>query len=152
MGSITKVLQPLLGVLLWTAKFPFSRTDTVVSSAQNMLLLLHSVLALKLAAKPCSNLYRSGCSSKVPKYHSLEIHASSSTSFDPCLSLNKQSIPVIGTRAIKFPRSIIHVRLDTTTRNQLLSKPSRMLQRVDKAPVTRQQKLLLFRACVCVLG
>ena len=91
-----------------------------------------------------------GMQAKVPKCHSLGIHASSGTSFDPSLSLNEQPIPFIGTKAIKFLGSTIQVPLDNNTiRNQLLSKLSRMLQRVDQTPLTRQQKLRLYRAAVC---
>ena len=91
-----------------------------------------------------------GMQAKVPKCHSLGVHASSGTSFDPCLSLNKQPIPFIGNMAIKFLGSTIQVPLDNTTiRNRLLSKLSQMLQRVDETPVTRNQKLRLYRAAIC---
>ena len=40
-------------------------------------------------------------------------------------------------------------RDNTTIRNRLLSKLSQMLQRVDETPVTRNQKLRLYRAAVC---
>ncbi len=82
---------------------------------------------------------------KVPKCHSLGIQAC-----DPGLSLEGQAIPYIGNSPIKFLGYTIQVPLDTAViRNKLLHKLKTMLQWVDETPVTRHQKLLLYRAAIC---
>ena len=51
---------------------------------------------------------------------------------------------------IKQSSSLAGLPLDTSNiKSQVLSKFSRMLERVDKTPVTRQQKLRLYRAGIC---
>ena len=91
-----------------------------------------------------------GMKAKVPKCHSLGIQASSGKPHDPTLSLGGQSIPFIGEAPIKFLGSIIQVPLNTNAiRGQLFDKLKKMLQKVDETPVTRQQKLLLYRAGIC---
>ena len=91
-----------------------------------------------------------GMQAKVPKCHSLGIQASSGKPFDPCLSLEGQAIPYIGTSPIKFLGYTIQVPLATDIiRNKLLDKLKKMLQQVDEIPVTRHQKLLLYRAAIC---
>jgi len=89
-----------------------------------------------------------GMQAKVPKCHSLGTQASSGKPFDPCLSLGGQAIPYnIGTSPIKFLGYTIQVPLATDIlRNKLLKK---MLQQVDEIPVTRHQKLFLYRAAIC---
>ena len=70
--------------------------------------------------------------------------------FDPCLSLGGQAISYIGTSPIKFLGYTIQVPLATDIiRNKLLDKLKKMLQQVDEIPVTRHQKLLLYRAAIC---
>jgi len=91
-----------------------------------------------------------GMQAKVPKCHSLGIQASSGKPFDPCLSLGGQAISYIGTSPIKFLGYTIQVPLATDIiRNKLLDKLKKMLQQVDEIPVTRHQKLLLYRAAIC---
>ncbi len=91
-----------------------------------------------------------GMKAKVPKCHSLGIQASSGKPFDPGLSVEGQAIPYIGNSPIKFLGYTIQVPLDTAViRNKLLDKLKTMLQRVNETPVTRHQKLLLYRAAIC---
>ncbi len=91
-----------------------------------------------------------GMKAKVPKCHSLGIQASSGRPFDPHLSLGGKTIPFMGQQPIKFLGSTIQIPLDTAAiRNQLIDKLRRLLECVDRTPVTRQQKLLLYRAGIC---
>ena len=91
-----------------------------------------------------------GMQAKPTKCHSLGIKASTGKPFDPALVIDGQPIPFIGKEAIKFLGKVIQVPLDTNNiKSQLLNKLSRMLERVDETPVTRQQKLRLYRAAIC---
>ena len=91
-----------------------------------------------------------GMKAKPSKCHSLGIKASSGKSADPHLMINDQPIPFIRNESIKFLGKVIQVPLDTQAIKQhVLQKLDNMLQRVDKVPVTRQQKLKLYRAGIC---
>ena len=76
-----------------------------------------------------------GMKAKVPKCHSLAIQASSGKTYDPGLMLQGEHIPSIGNNAVKFLGAYIQVPGDT-------------VEKVDAVPVTRQQKLLLYRAAI----
>ena len=87
---------------------------------------------------------------KPAKCHSLGIRASTGKSFDPALTINGQPIPFIRSEAIKFLGRVIQVPLDTRTiKSQVLNKLTRLLERVDGTPVTRQQKLRLYQVGIC---
>ena len=87
---------------------------------------------------------------KVSKCQSLGLQTSSAKRSDPRLHLNGDHIPFIGTNTIRFLGGQVQVPLDTSQhRAQLAEKLGNLLQRVDSTPVTRKQKLLLFRAGVC---
>ena len=91
-----------------------------------------------------------GMRAKVSKCQSLGLQASSAKRSDPQLHLNGDHIPFIGTNTIRFLGGPVQVPLDTSQhRAQLAEKLDNLLQRVDSTPVTRKQKLLLFRAGVC---
>ena len=88
--------------------------------------------------------------SKPAKCHSLGIRAFTGKSFDPALTIDSQRIPFIRNEAIKFLGRVIQVPPDThSIKSQVLSKLTRMLERVDGTPVTRQQKLRLYQAGIC---
>ena len=87
---------------------------------------------------------------KVTKYHSLAIQASTGKRYDPKLHLNEENIPFIGNKTLKFLGGPITVPYLTMEHRLLLSnKLSQLLDKVDKALVTRKQKLLLYRTGVC---
>ena len=91
-----------------------------------------------------------GMRAKPAKCHSLGIRASAGKSFDPALTIDGQPIPFIRNEVIKFLGRIIQVPPDTRNiKSQVLSKLTRMLERVDGTPVTRQQKLRLYRVGIC---
>ena len=92
-----------------------------------------------------------GIRAKPAKCHSLGIRTSTGKSFDPALTIDGQPIiPFIRNEAIKFLGRVIQVPPDThSIKSQVLSKLTRMLERVDGTPVTRQQKLKLYRVGIC---
>ena len=91
-----------------------------------------------------------GMKAKVSKCQSLGLLASSAKRSDPQLSLNGDKIPFIGANIIRFLGGPVQVPLNNFQHKvQLQEKLASLLQRVDSVPVTRKQKLLLFRAGVC---
>ena len=91
-----------------------------------------------------------GMKAKVPKCHSLAIQASSSRSYDPKLMLQGGLIPYIGSNAIKFLGAFIQVPPNHHQhREHLKSKLMSLMGKVDGVPVTRGQKLRLYKAAIC---
>ena len=89
----------------------------------------------------------SGMKAKVPKFHSLAFHSSTGVLVDPGLELSGQSIPFTGSR---FLGMTVEVPQDKAgARKKLLQKLDSMLQAVDKIPLTRQQKLKLYKLAIC---
>ena len=87
---------------------------------------------------------------KVPKCHTLALQASTAKTYNPNLHLYGQPIHFIGNHAIKFLGMTVQVPSDfQTSRDSVSVKLSTMLERVDAAPITSHQKLLLYRAAVC---
>ena len=86
----------------------------------------------------------------VAKCHFLAIKASSGMAYDPKLVLQGASIPYIGNSPIKFLGVYIQVPPDQHwARDQLQTKLLTLMEKVDVTPVTRSQKLLLYRAAIC---
>ena len=93
----------------------------------------------------------SGMMVKVPKCHLLAIQASSGKTYDPSLMLQGECIPCIGNNAIKFLGAFIQVPKNSNqTREDLYLKLTSLLDKMDAVPVTRNQKLLLYRAAICL--
>ena len=91
-----------------------------------------------------------GMKVKVPKCHSLAIRASSGRTYDPALVLQGEHIPFIGDNAIKFLGAFIQIPKNSTQfRQALQSKLTSLLEKVDAVPITRNQKLLLYRVAIC---
>ena len=79
----------------------------------------------------------SGMKVKVPKCHSLALQASTVKVYDPKLYLYDQPIHFIGNQAIKFLGMTIHMPFDSqTSRVNLSTKLSTVLEKVDVAPIT----------------
>ena len=93
----------------------------------------------------------SGMKAKVPKCHSLAIQGSTGHTINPQLSLSGQTLPFVGNGTIKFlglPIQIPHN--PSTARSNIKQALNRMLlQAVDKCPVTRRQKLKLYKLGIC---
>jgi len=69
---------------------------------------------------------------------------------DPHLSIQSQTIPFIGSGSIKFLGMTIQVPANQSeTKIALKANLERMLKAVDAAPVTRRQKLRLYKAGIC---
>ena len=87
---------------------------------------------------------------KVPKCHTLALRASTAKAYDPKLNLYGQPIHFLGNQPIRFLGTTIQVPCDSqTSRKNVSVKLSTMLEKVDAAPITCHQKLLLYRAAVC---
>ena len=80
----------------------------------------------------------------------MALQASTAKTYDPKLCLYGQPIHFIGNKAIRFLRTTVQVPFDSqTSRTNLSTKLSNMLERVDAVPITSHQKLLLYRAAIC---
>ena len=91
-----------------------------------------------------------GMRAKVPKCHSLAIHATSGKPYDPKLTLQGAAVPSIGHDPVKFLGAFIQIPQDQQrVRGHLQDKLLGLLQKVDSTPVTRNQKLLLYKAGIC---
>ena len=61
-----------------------------------------------------------------------------------------ETIPFIANKTLKFLGGPIRVLQSNKDHKQYLSnKLSQLLDKVDKTPVTRKQKLLLYKAGIC---
>ena len=86
---------------------------------------------------------------KIPKCSSLGIQASTSKKIDPQLSLHGQKIPHAN-QAVKFLGMRVEVPHDQSkSKEVLVTELERMLKNIDICPLTRKQKLLLYKAGVC---
>ena len=92
----------------------------------------------------------SGMKAKVTKCHSLGIHSSSGSTFDPKVTLSGELLPFLGNKAITFLGLSIQVPNDPKAARQSLKNTMiHMLQAVDQCPVTRKQKLKLYKLGIC---
>ena len=88
--------------------------------------------------------------SKGPKCHCLALQSSTGKLLDPHLSIQNQTIPFIGSGSIKFLGMTIQVPANQSeTKIALKTNLERMLKAVNAAPVTRRQKLRLYKAGIC---
>ena len=91
----------------------------------------------------------SGMRAKVPKCHCLALKASSGKLVDPQLTIAGQQIPV-APDSVKFLGKIFQVPHDSNrVRESITSHLLRMLESVNSCPLTRGQKLKLYRAGIC---
>ena len=85
----------------------------------------------------------SGMKAKVPKCHSMALQGSK-------LHLAGDAITYAANGSVKFLGIQIHVSHDIfDTKKALATWLQWMLERVDDCPVTRQQKLRLYKAGIC---
>ena len=127
------------------------RSINVLQYADDTCLIANGLSSCQhLLAKVEKWLQWSGMRAKVTKCHTLAIQASTGKRYDPKLHLNGQNIPFIGNKTLKFLGGPITVPHSVKEHKMLLSsKLSQLLDKVDKAPVTRKQKFFLYRAGVC---
>ena len=87
---------------------------------------------------------------KVPKCRSLVIQASTGKKIAPGLSIGNQTIPAVEDDTFKFLGMPVRVsRNNKVARSSIKNDLTRMLNTIDTTPLTRQQKLLLFKSGVC---
>ena len=87
---------------------------------------------------------------KVPKCRSLVIQASTGRRITPNLSIGGQTIPPVEDDTFKFLGMPVRVyKNNEETRLSIQGNLQRMLEAIDTTPLTRQQKLRLFRHGVC---
>ena len=86
---------------------------------------------------------------KIPKCACLGLQSSTGKKIDPHLSLNNQHVPY-APQGVKFLGLAIGVPRDRArAQAELVSKFEKMLARLDACPLTRKQKLLIYRSGVC---
>ena len=91
----------------------------------------------------------SGMKAKVPKCHALGLKASAGKLVDPDLSIAGQKIP-FASEPVKFLGRLFEVPHDTNrVKKAISSRLQKMLDSVDTCPLTRGQKLKLYRGGVC---
>ena len=89
----------------------------------------------------------SGMRANLCKCHSLAVQGSTGKLINPDLKLAGKPIPFIGNGSIKFLGMRIQVPHDVTaTKEALITNLDQMLQAVDACPLTRHQKLRLYKA------
>ena len=89
----------------------------------------------------------SGMRANLCKCHSLAVQGSTGKLINPDLKLAGKPIPFIGNGSIKFLRMRIQVPHDVTaTKEALITNLDQILQAVDACPLTRHQKLRLYKA------
>ena len=87
---------------------------------------------------------------EVPKCHSLGMQTSSRKRYDPKPQLIGENIPFIANKTLKFLGGQIRVLQSCKEHKQYLSdKLSQLLDKVNKTPVTRKQKFLLYKVGIC---
>ena len=87
---------------------------------------------------------------KVPKCHCLALQATSGRAYNPKLFLQGVSSPYIQNNPVRFLGAFIQVPPDQhRVKDHLQNKLLSLLEKVDSAPVTRNQKLLIYKAGVC---
>jgi len=112
--------------------------------------MLMTPVSLPMARPAVHNYSTKVGLAKVPKCYSLAIQASTAQQFDSKLYLNDQSIPFIWNHTIKFLGGPIQVLMTNQDHKQhLKEKLAQLLNKVGQVPVTRKQKLLLYKAGIC---
>ena len=87
---------------------------------------------------------------KVPKCRSMAIQASTGKRVSPTLSISGRVIPPAEDGAFKFLGMLVRVHSSNDdARSALRGSLLQMLTAIDKTPLTRQQKLRLFKQGVC---
>ena len=92
----------------------------------------------------------SGMKAKVAKCHTVAIQSSTGHTKDPQITLSGQSLPFLGNGTIKFLGLPIQIPQNpSAARPDLKQALRRMLQAVDRCPITRRQKLKLYKLGIC---
>ena len=93
----------------------------------------------------------SGMRPAVKKCQYVSIQASTGRVVDPGLTLSGEKIPYVGNKPVRFLGGIVQIPANQQiARDQIQRKIRCLLSRVDATPVTRKQKLHLYRMGVCL--
>ena len=126
-----------------------SRQVNILQYADDTCLVANSPASCKfLQAKVSDWLQWSGMRAKVPKCQCISLQGSTGRLQDPHLELDNALIPFT-TNPVRFLGMNIQVPNNTNAREAILSRLQVMLEAVDGTPLTRGQKLLLYKAGVC---
>ena len=130
--------------------FRYSQSQLILQYADDTCLIGNSPAACQhLLEMMALWLQWSGMKVTLPKCACLGLQASTGKKIGPCLSLNNQQVPY-APNGVKFLGLAIDVPPDQSkSRAELASKFEDMLAKVDACPLTRKQKLLLYRSGVC---
>ena len=92
----------------------------------------------------------SGMKAKPCKCQCLAVEASTGRTYDPNLQIQGEKIQFIGKEPIRFLGGTIQVPNNPSLmRDNILAKLTTLLDRVDQTPITRKQKLKLYRLGIC---
>ena len=87
---------------------------------------------------------------RVPKCHAVPLYGSTGRSVDPKLMFSGQKLPFIANTTIKFLGLPVQIHSDVhQAKLSICEKLQTLLQAVDVCPVTRQQKLKLYKLGIC---
>ena len=91
-----------------------------------------------------------GMEAKVPKCHSVSLQPSTGHTIDPKLTLKNQPLPFIGNNPIRFLGINITIPQNPSQiRSEVYGRLEKLLKCVDQCPVTRNQKLKIYKLGVC---
>ena len=91
----------------------------------------------------------SGMEAKIPKCQSLVIKAGSGQVYNPNLMLSGSKLHFAGNKPLCFLGGVIQVPKHPDARPNLHTKLESFLRKIDQIPVTRKQKMLIFKLGVC---
>ena len=92
----------------------------------------------------------SGMHANVPKCVAVAIKANTGKAYNLNLVLSGHTVPYLGDNTFKFLGAPVAIHSTSTeSREHLVAKLRVMLEKIDATPITRQQKLKVFRACIC---
>lgn len=92
----------------------------------------------------------SGMHVNVPKFVAVAIKANTGKVYNPNLVLSGHTIPYLGDNTFRFLGTPVAIHSTSTeSREHLVAKLRVMLEKIDVTPITQQQKLQGFRACMC---
>ena len=87
---------------------------------------------------------------KISKCQCMAIQASSGRTYDPILSLSGAKLPFVGSHPVRFLGGTIQVLTNIHhAREHLRNKLATLLDRINRTPVTRKQKMLLYKLGIC---
>ena len=91
----------------------------------------------------------SSMKAKIPKCQCLAIKSGSGRAYDPNLMLSGTKLPFAGNKPVRFLGGVVQVPSTLDARPILQTKLHSLLSKIDQVPVTRKQKMLMFRLGVC---